>query len=108
MVVTKNTAEVDSDLTLNEPSPEMEASLATLTIDKPNINDRKKHTSQIQTMVLTHTQKNLEDSMFKAILPENTELETENVGSFHWYIEDWKALETKTHSPVFHVNGFPW
>lgn len=46
--------------------------------------------------------------MFKAILPENTELETENVGSFHWYIEDWKALETKTHSPVFHVNGFPW
>ncbi|KAI7896456.1 uncharacterized protein EV154DRAFT_239233 [Mucor mucedo] len=46
--------------------------------------------------------------MFKAILPKNNELETESVGSFHWHIEDWKALETKTHSPVFHVNGYPW
>lgn len=46
--------------------------------------------------------------MFKAILPENSELETDSVGSFHWHIEDWKNLETKTHSPIFHVNGYPW
>lgn len=46
--------------------------------------------------------------MFKSILPENSELETESIGSFHWHIEDWKSLETKTHSPVFHVNGYPW
>ncbi|CAO0793297.1 unnamed protein product [Mucor circinelloides] len=49
-----------------------------------------------------------EEAMFKAILPENSELETEKLGSYHWHIKNWKALETKTHSPVFEVNGFPW
>jgi ubiquitin carboxyl-terminal hydrolase 7 len=46
--------------------------------------------------------------MLKAILPENNDLETDEVGSFHWHIQDWKSLEAKTHSPVFHVNGYPW
>lgn len=40
MVVTKST-EVDSVLPFNETSPEMEDNLASLAINKPNINDRK-------------------------------------------------------------------
>ncbi|KAI8640264.1 hypothetical protein BD408DRAFT_348306 [Parasitella parasitica] len=42
------------------------------------------------------------------MLPESKDLETENVGSYHWHIKNWKSLEVKAHSPVFHVNGFPW
>ncbi|GAA5807685.1 hypothetical protein MFLAVUS_001059 [Mucor flavus] len=87
MVVTKST-EVDTDSPINKTSPEMEGDLASLAINKPNINDQ--------------------EAMFKAILPENSEFETDSVGSFHWNIQDWKSLETKTHSPVFHVNGYPW
>lgn len=40
MVVTKSN-EVNSDLPLSEVSPETEANLTSLTINKPNINDRK-------------------------------------------------------------------
>ncbi|KAI8347676.1 hypothetical protein BD560DRAFT_493139 [Blakeslea trispora] len=49
-----------------------------------------------------------EKAMFKAIFPENSELETESEGSYRWHIKDWKSLETRSHSPVFYINGFPW
>ena len=46
--------------------------------------------------------------MLKAVLPENSELETELVGSYHWHIKDWKELETKTFSPAFKIKGSPF
>lgn len=46
--------------------------------------------------------------MLKTILPENSELETEQVGSFHWHIENWNELESKTFSPVFKIPGCPF
>ncbi|KAI9264786.1 hypothetical protein BY458DRAFT_587512 [Sporodiniella umbellata] len=50
----------------------------------------------------------MDESVFKTILPENSELETEETGIFHWHIKDWKSLEDKCHSPTFVVKGFPW
>ncbi|KAI7906203.1 uncharacterized protein BX663DRAFT_499233 [Cokeromyces recurvatus] len=49
-----------------------------------------------------------QNRVFKNILPENNDLETEVEGAYHWHIKDWKALKNKSHSPIFHLNGFPW
>ncbi|KAI8330654.1 hypothetical protein EDC96DRAFT_452112 [Choanephora cucurbitarum] len=46
--------------------------------------------------------------MFKSLFTEDSELEIEKEGSYHWHIKDWKSLETRSHSPVFYINGFPW
>lgn len=50
----------------------------------------------------------LEEAMIKLLVPENKELETEAVTSFHWHIDDWKNLETKCHSPPFELYGYEW
>lgn len=46
--------------------------------------------------------------MINLLIPENKELETEAVTSFHWHIDDWKNLETKCHSPPFELQGYEW
>lgn len=42
------------------------------------------------------------------LLPEISDLETEEIKVFHWHIEDWRALEPRCHGPEFTVGGFPW
>ncbi|CDH50856.1 cysteine proteinase [Lichtheimia corymbifera JMRC:FSU:9682] len=42
------------------------------------------------------------------LLPEISDLETEEVKVFHWHIEDWRALEPRCHGPEFTAGGFPW
>lgn len=50
----------------------------------------------------------LDETVIPLLLPENPDLETEDIQVFHWRIKDWKALESRCNSPVFHAGGFPW
>lgn len=99
--ITTTTTTTSSSPTLVDVNPLVDT-------NKPLINDGKSLVYTIHNIQLTNFIIIIEEAMFKTTLPESNELETESVGSFHWHINNWKTLETKTHSPVFEVNGFPW
>ncbi|KAI8145421.1 hypothetical protein BJV82DRAFT_603604 [Fennellomyces sp. T-0311] len=48
------------------------------------------------------------ESAIGYLLPEISDLETEDIQVFHWHIKDWKGLEARCHGPVFHAGGYPW
>lgn len=50
----------------------------------------------------------IDERMIPQLLPETGDLETEDIQVFHWHIKDWKALEARSHGPVFRAGGFPW
>jgi hypothetical protein len=34
--------------------------------------------------------------------------EAQDLGFYHWKIEDWKKLENKVYSPEVNIGGFKW
>ncbi|CAO3694083.1 unnamed protein product [Rhizopus stolonifer] len=72
------------------------------------VNNSSETTAKTNEDIVENKQNIMDDAIFQTVLPENSELETEETGVFHWSIQDWKGLEDKCHSPAFHVKGFPW
>ncbi|KAL0095137.1 hypothetical protein F4703DRAFT_1766363 [Phycomyces blakesleeanus] len=68
------------------------------TIPKSNPEDGR----ETKCSVLNH------DAILSQILPSTNEFETKYTHVFHWNITDWRSLEPKSHSPVFHAGEFPW
>ncbi|KAH8146865.1 uncharacterized protein LAJ45_09239 [Morchella importuna] len=48
------------------------------------------------------------DAMRKHLLPDDPAFETEDETTFTWKIENWRKMERRSHSPIFHCGGDPW
>ncbi|KAI7870464.1 hypothetical protein BDF14DRAFT_1774466 [Spinellus fusiger] len=93
-------------MTTNNPtSPySVKGTQQNLSPDKPQESDSEAPKSDMSSKA------NIKDntSVFTHILPENKELETLSTYHFHWNITEWKSLETRSHSSIFHAGGFSW
>ncbi|KAL9553286.1 hypothetical protein MBANPS3_003345 [Mucor bainieri] len=48
------------------------------------------------------------EKVLPLVLPVHKELEQVDFQVSHWKIEDWTALESRTHGPIFEAAGYQW
>lgn len=50
----------------------------------------------------------IDEKVLPLVLPVHKELEQVDFQVNHWKIEDWTALESRSHGPIFEAAGYQW